>query len=92
MDVHGIQNPAPPYAREDPFPTPQGPPPAYEHPPVYEDIFGPAEPLGDPMQMTELPIIPDNHIVEEEVGAGPVGHLCKAYARAKKWVARQFRR
>ncbi|KAF8171160.1 hypothetical protein K438DRAFT_2059264 [Mycena galopus ATCC 62051] len=57
MDVDGIPNPAPPYAREDPFPTPQGPPPAYEHPPAYEAIFGPAEQLGDPMQMTESSII-----------------------------------
>ncbi|KAF8125053.1 hypothetical protein K438DRAFT_1791252 [Mycena galopus ATCC 62051] len=70
MDVDGIPNPAPPYAREDPFPTPQGPPPAYEHPPAYEAIFGPAEQLGDPMQMTESSIIPDNHIVEEEMGRG----------------------
>jgi len=92
MDVDGIPNPAPPYAREDPFPTPQGPPPAYEHPPAYEAIFGPAEQLGDPMQMTESSIIPDNHIVEEEMGAGPLGRLCKAYARAKTWIGRQFRR
>ena len=38
MDLDGIQEPAPPYSREDPFPTPEGPPPAYEHPPSYEDV------------------------------------------------------
>ncbi|KAF8143929.1 hypothetical protein K438DRAFT_1993362 [Mycena galopus ATCC 62051] len=27
MDLDGIQEPAPPYSREDPFPTPEGPPP-----------------------------------------------------------------
>ncbi|KAF8144161.1 hypothetical protein K438DRAFT_1783122 [Mycena galopus ATCC 62051] len=41
MDIDGIvQEPAPPYSRNDPFPPPEGPPPAYQHPPSYEDVVG----------------------------------------------------
>ncbi|KAF8130956.1 hypothetical protein K438DRAFT_1999095 [Mycena galopus ATCC 62051] len=57
MDLDGIQEPAPPYSREDPFPTPEGPPPAYKEPPSYEDVVGHAEPLGEPVGMAEFQIM-----------------------------------
>ncbi|KAF8172856.1 hypothetical protein K438DRAFT_2055814 [Mycena galopus ATCC 62051] len=57
MDLDGIQEPAPPYSWEDPFPTPEGPPPAYKEPPSYEDVVGHAEPLGEPVGMAESPMI-----------------------------------
>ncbi|KAF8179247.1 hypothetical protein K438DRAFT_1977319 [Mycena galopus ATCC 62051] len=96
MDLDGIQEPAPPYSREDPFPTPEGPPPAYKEPPSYEDVVGHAEPLGEPVGMAESPMIPDNDIasahVEQPGEAGPLGRIRNAYARAKDWIARRFRR
>ncbi|KAF8135313.1 hypothetical protein K438DRAFT_1786939 [Mycena galopus ATCC 62051] len=88
MDLDGIvQEPAPPYSREDPFPTPEGPPPAYQHPPSYEDVVGPAEPLGELVGMVESPMARDDDIasvrVEQPAEAGLLGRIRQAYAGAK---------
>ncbi|KAF8133463.1 hypothetical protein K438DRAFT_1998178 [Mycena galopus ATCC 62051] len=101
MDLDRIQEPAPPYSREDPFPMPEGPPPAYEHPPSYEDVVvqGTSNSLVDQLEnvvtagmgpMIDASLTHDNTVisllVDEQPDAGTLGRLCKAYAQAKNWI------
>ncbi|KAF8185880.1 hypothetical protein K438DRAFT_1973721 [Mycena galopus ATCC 62051] len=96
MDLDGIQEPAPPYLREDPFPTPKGPPPAYKHPPSYEDVVvqGTSNSLVDQLEnvvtagmgpMIDTSLTHDNTVisllVDEQPDAGTLGRLRKAYAQ-----------
>ncbi|KAF8156323.1 hypothetical protein K438DRAFT_1986908 [Mycena galopus ATCC 62051] len=95
MDIDGIvQEPAPPYSRNDPFPAPEGPPPAYQHPPSYEDVVGRVVHLGEAMGMMEVSMAQDDDNatvhVEHTAGAGLVGRIRKAYARVKKSIAHRF--
>ncbi|KAF8190052.1 hypothetical protein K438DRAFT_1971533 [Mycena galopus ATCC 62051] len=90
-----LLDPVPPYSREDPFPTPEGPPPAYEQPPSYEDVVGRAEPCGELVGMVEAPMAQDDDIAsvlaEQPAEAGLLGRIRNAYARAKKSIARRLR-
>jgi len=95
MDLHFL-DPVPPYTIQDLSLANAQPPPAYEHPPPYQGVVSHVVQLGDPVGMLESHLIQDNDIVyphvEQQADTGAFGPIRKAYARAKKWVARRFRR